>query len=245
MSLLLWILIFSFLGSVFCLIGGLLLIWKTEWAKKIALYLISFAAGALIGAAFLHLLPEAVEEGGAGVFIYTLVGLLVMFLVEKMLLWYHCHDGECRVHTFSYTILFGDVIHNFIDGIVIGVSFLVSIPLGITTALAVAFHEIPQEIGDFAVMLHGGIKKTKVLFYNLGAALMTILAAVLTYVFASSLQKLIIPLIAFAAGNFIYIAASDLIPEIHKETKKSKAILQFFILITGILTIWGAEKILG
>jgi zinc and cadmium transporter len=245
MPLLGWILIFSFLGSVFCLIGGILLLWKKKWAKRIALYLVSFAAGALLGAAFLHLLPEAIEGGGTSVFFYVLIGLLLMFLVEKFLLWYHCHDGECKVHAFSYTILFGDGIHNFIDGIIIGVSFLVSIPLGVATALAVAFHEIPQEIGDFAVMLHGGIKRTKVLIYNFLAALMTPLAAVLAYIFSSSLEKAIIPLVAFAAGNFIYIASSDLIPEIHKETKKSKAIAQFFLLLLGILVIWGAEKVLG
>lgn len=245
MPLFLWILIFSFLGSVFCLIGGLFLLWKEKWARKIALYLVSFAAGALLGAAFLHLLPEAVDEGGTKMFFYVLSGLLVMFLAEKFLCWYHCHDGKCKVHTFSYTILFGDGIHNFIDGIIIGISFLISIPLGIVTALAIAFHEIPQEIGDFAVMLHGGMKRAKVLIYNLLAALMTPLAAILTYIFSSSLEKAIIPLIAFAAGNFIYIASSDLIPEIHKETKKSKAIAQFFLLLLGILIIWGAEKVLG
>lgn len=245
MTLFLWVLIFSFLGSVFCLIGGIFLLWKEKWAKKIALYLVSFAAGALIGAAFLHLLPRAVSEGGVSVFFYVLIGLLVMFLVEKFLFWYHCHEGECKVHTFSYTILFGDGVHNFIDGIIIGVSFLVSIPLGVITTLAVAFHEIPQEIGDFAVMLHGGMKRAKVLIYNLLAALMTPLAAVLAYIFSSNLEKAIIPLIAFAGGTFIYIASSDLIPEIHKETKKSKSIAQFLLLLFGILVIWGVERVLG
>lgn len=245
MPLVFWILIFSFLGSVFCLIGGILLLWKEKWARKIALYLVSFAAGALLGAAFLHLLPEAIEGGGVSIFFYVLIGLLAMFLVEKFLFWYHCHNGKCKVHAFSYTILFGDGIHNFIDGIIIGVSFLVSIPLGIITALAVAFHEIPQEIGDFAVMLHGGMKRAKILVYNLLAALMTPLAAILAYIFSSSLEKAIIPLVAFAAGNFIYIASSDLIPEIHKETKKSKAIAQFFLLLLGILIIWGVDKVLG
>jgi len=168
-----------------------------------------------------------------------------MFLVEKFLLWYHCHDGECKIHAFSYTILFGDAIHNFIDGIIIGVSFLVSIPLGIVAALAIAFHEIPQEIGDFAVMLYGGMRRTKILIYNFLIALMTPLAAILAYFFASTLEKATTSLIAFAAGTFIYIAASDLIPEIHKETKKSKAIVQFFLLFMGILIIWGVEKVLG
>lgn len=245
MPLLAWILIFSFLGSVFGLIGGIVLLWKEKWAKKVALYLVSFAAGGLLGAAFLHLLPEAIAEGGANMLFYVLIGLLAMFLVEKFLLWYHCHDGECRIHAFSYMILFGDAVHNLIDGILIGVSFLISVPLGIITALAVMFHEIPQEIGDFGVMLHGGMTRKKVLVYNFFIALPTPFAALLTYIFSSSLEKAIIPLIAFAAGNFIYIAASDLIPEIHKETKRSKSIVQILLLFIGILVIWGVEKILG
>lgn len=244
MPLIFWILIFSFLGSVVSLIGGIFLLWKEKWTRKITFYLVSFAAGALLGAAFLHLLPDAINQGGPKMFFYVLLGLLAMFLTEKFLLWYHCHTGECEIHVFSYTILFGDAVHNFIDGIVIGASFLASIPLGIVTSLAVAFHEIPQEIGDFAVMLHGGMKRSKVLVYNLLTALLAILAAVLTYVFSSELKNAIIPLIAFAAGNFIYIAASDLIPEIHKETKWSKAIVQFFLLVVGILVIWGLEKVL-
>lgn len=245
MSLLGWILIFSFLGSIFCLIGGIFLLWREKLAKKIAIYLISFAAGTLLGAAFLHMLPEAVSEKGSNILIYTLIGILVMFLVEKFLLWYHCHEGVCKVHTFSYTILLGDGVHNFIDGIIIGVSFLISIPLGIISALAIVFHEIPQEIGDFAVMFHGGMGRVKVLIYNFLAALMTPLAAILAYVFSSSLERAIIPLIAFAAGNFIYIAGSDLIPEIHKHYSPSKATLQSICLGFGILVIWLVEKVLG
>ncbi len=245
MPLVFWVLIFSFLGSVFCLIGGLFLLWKEKWARKIALYLVSFAAGALLGAAFLHLLPEAAEKIETAAFLYVLIGVLAMFLLEKFLLWYHCHDGECRIHVFSYTILFGDAIHNFLDGIIIGASFLINIPLGVITALAIAFHEIPQEVGDFAVMLHGGMKREKILIYNFFAALMTPLAAILACIFSSTLEKAIIPLIAFAAGNFIYIALADLIPEIHKETKRSKTIVQILLLFAGILIIWGVEKALG
>ncbi len=245
MPLIFWILIFSFLGSVFCLIGGFFLLWKEKWARKVALYLVSLAAGALLGAAFLHLLPEAIKSGGNIIFFYTLAGLMTMFLVEKFLLWYHCHGGECKIHIFSYTILAGDGVHNFIDGIIIGASFLINIPLGIITALAVGIHEIPQEIGNFAVMLHGGMGRKKVLIYNLLIALLTPFAAILTYIFSSSLEKFAILLVAFAAGNFIYIAASDLIPEIHKETKRSKSLIQIFLLFIGILVIWGVERLLG
>ena len=245
MPLLGWILIFSFLGSVFCLIGGIFLLWRQKLAKRIAIYLISFAAGALLGAAFLHMLPEVVDAEGNNILIYVLIGVLLMFLVEKFLLWYHCHFRECPVHGFTYTILIGDGIHNFIDGIIIGISFLISIPLGVTTALAIAFHEIPQEIGDFGILIYAGWKRAKVLFYNLLMALATPLAAVLAYFAASFLDKALIPLIAFAAGNFIYIASSDLIPEIHKETKPSKAVFQSICLGLGILVIWLVEKFLG
>lgn len=240
-----WILIFSFFGSVFCLIGGIFLLWRQKLAKRIAIYLISFAAGALLGAAFLHMLPEAVDAEGNKILIYVLIGILIMFLVEKFLLWYHCHIRECPVHGFTYTILIGDGVHNFIDGIIIGASFLVSIPLGVIAALAVAFHEIPQEIGDFGVLIHAGWKRKKVLFYNFLIALATPLAAVLTYFFSSFLNLALVPLIAFAAGTFIYIASSDLIPEIHKHYSPSKAILQSICLGSGILLIWLTEKVLG
>lgn len=245
MAVLGWILIFAFFGSVFCLIGGIFLLWRQKLAKKIAIYLISFAAGALLGAAFLHMLPEAVTIEGASILIYVLIGILVMFLVEKFLLWYHCHNRKCPVHGFTYTILIGDGIHNFIDGIIIGVSFLISIPLGIITALAIAVHEIPQEISDFGVLIYAGWKRKKILIYNFMIALATPVAAVLAYFCASFLNNMLIPLIAFAAGNFIYIASSDLIPEIHKEYSPGKAILQSLCLGLGILLIWLVETILG
>lgn len=237
------ILIFSLLGSVFCLIGGIFLLWKKKLAKKIATYLISFAAGVLLGAAFLHMLPEVLSKGNF--LIYTLIGILFMFLLEKFLLWYHCHNKECPVHGFTYTILVGDAVHNFIDGIIIGVSFLISIPLGIITALAIVVHEIPQEIGNFSVLIYAGWKKKKILGYNLLIALATPLAAVLAYFFGASLESALIPLIAFAAGTFIYIASSDLIPEIHKHYSPGKAVLQSFCLGLGILVIWLLERILG
>jgi len=245
MPLLGWILIFSLFGSVFCLIGGIFLLWRQKLAKKIAIYLISFAAGALLGAAFLHMLPEAVSKAGGKILIYALIGLLVMFLVEKFLLWYHCHNRKCPVHGFAYTILIGDGVHNFVDGIIIGASFLISIPLGIITALAVAIHEIPQEIGDFGVLIHAGWKRKKVLLYNLLMASATPIAAILVYFSSSFFDKALVPLIAFAAGNFIYIAGSDLIPEIHKHYSPGKAILQSIFLGFGILFIWLIQRILG
>lgn len=245
MFLLGWILIFSFFGSVFCLIGGIFLLWRQKLAKRITTYLISFAAGSLLGAAFLHMLPEVVDKASGKILIYTLIGILVMFLLEKFLLWYHCHNRKCPVHGFTYTILIGDGVHNFIDGIIIGASFLISIPLGIITALAVAVHEVPQEIGDFGVLIHAGWKRKKVLLYNLLAALATPIAAILVYFFSSFFDKALIPLIAFAAGNFIYIASSDLIPEIHKHYSPVKAILQSLCLGSGILLIWLIERILG
>lgn len=245
MLLLGWILIFSILGSILGLIGGIFLLWQERLTRRISIYLISFAAGALLGAAFLNLLPEVITREKGSILVFTLGGILIMFLVEKYLLWYHCHNRECPVHSFTYMILIGDGIHNFIDGIIIGASFLIGIPLGIITTLAIAFHEIPQEIGDFGVLVHGGWEKRRVLLYNFLTALIAPLAAVLAYFSAPFLNKALVSLIAFAAGNFIYIAGSDLIPEIHKEYKLDKAILQTICLGLGILIIWLVEKVLG
>jgi zinc and cadmium transporter len=140
----------TFFISIISFIGVLTLALKKKFLDKILLFLISLSAGALMGGAFLHLLPESVElREGLDIFLFVLVGFILFFLIEKILHWRHCHKGECEVHTFTYMNLIGDSIHNFIDGFIMATSFVVSIPLGMTTAMAIALHEIPQEIGDF------------------------------------------------------------------------------------------------
>jgi zinc and cadmium transporter len=241
MPLFYYIIVFSIIGSVVSLVGGLILLWREKMAKSISMFLVSFAAGALIGVAFFDLLPGALEGVGDyhNAFFYALIGIVAFFIIEKFLLWYHCHDEEkCPVHSGTkFLILFGDSVHNFIDGVIIALGFFVSIPLGITTAIAVALHEIPQEIGDFGILLHLGIQRKKVLLYNLLAASTTIVGAVLTYFFVSYLENIMFQLIAIAAGSFIYIASADLIPEIHLEKRKYKSIVQVLLFVCGITVV--------
>jgi len=204
--------------------------------------MVSFSTGALFADAFVHLLPEIAEETGFTLRIstYILSGILFSFVIEKFIHWRHCHHPEHidhKVHSFAYMNLFGDSIHNFIDGMIIGASYLVSIPVGIATTLAVVLHEIPQEIGDFGVLLHGGFKKRKAMLFNFFTALTAILGAIMSLLIGSFSGHLTTFLIPFAAGSFIYIAGSDLIPELHKETDTKKSLLQLVALIAGALII--------
>jgi zinc and cadmium transporter len=234
------ILAFSFLGSIGSLIGGLVLLYKKDWAQKISGYLVSFAAGVLLSAAFLDLLPEALEaaEEAREIFLFTLAGMVVFFLVERFLLRLHYHGRFHDLPPVSSLVIIGDALHNFIDGIIIATAFLVNIPLGVVTSLAIISHEIPQEIGDFGILLFGGMKQGKVFLINLSVALITVLGAILAFWFASTVNLIIAPLLSFAAGNFIYIAASDLIPEIHHGLGKEKDWLQVFLFVVGIVFIW-------
>jgi zinc and cadmium transporter len=244
MNILLWILISTFLVSIISFIGILTFFVKEKLLGKILLLLVSLSAGALIGGAFLHLIPEAMAEFASDkVFIYVLIGFILFFLVEKILHWRHCHIEKCRVHTFAYMSLWGDCMHNFIDGLIIAAGFWTSIYLGIVTTLAVAIHEIPQEIGDFGVLVYGGFKKIKALFLNFICALTAIFGGVFGYFLSSYIDSSIKFLLAFAAGGFIYIAASDLIPELRKETKLKNSLLNFMVFIIGILMMYAIKFI--
>jgi len=235
------ILLSTFLVSLISLVGIFFITLKEQVFKKILLFLVSFASGTLLGAAFLHLIPESLFPDTLSAYnetavIAILIGILVFFLLEKSL-WKHCHQRECPIHTFAYLNLLGDGIHNFIDGVVIAASFLVSIPLGAATTLAVIAHEIPQEIGDFGILVYGGLSKVRALSYNFLSAIIAIFGATIMYFFSPSLPSLAY-LLAFAAGGFIYMATTDLIPELHKETEPSKSAVQFFLLSLGITLMW-------
>jgi len=237
---LVWILASTMLVSSISLIGILFISLSEKWFKKLLLMLVSFASGTLLGGAFLHLIPEAVlnEHGGSSVesstiFMVILGGILLFFLLEKFL-WRHCHERECPIHVFAYLNLIGDGVHNFIDGVIIAASFLFTVPLGLATTLAVAAHEVPQEIGDFSVLIYGGFSRSKALIYNLLSALMAVIGAVFMLVFSQLLPSLPY-FLAFAAGSFIYIATSDLIPELHKEKDAWKSLIQFVFLLVGII----------
>jgi len=225
--------------SVISLVGILTIIFKIKNLESYLLHFVSFSAGALFGDSFLHLLPDVVEKYGLDITtsLYILSGIIFFFIIEKIIHWRHCHvpDSEEHIHPFAITNLIGDAIHNFIDGLIIGASYLINIPTGVATTIAVILHEIPQEIGDFSVLLSGGFTKARALLMNLLTALTAFLGVIIALVlnnYVTSIDKFLIP---FAAGSFIYIAGSDLIPELHKEVKVTKSLMQLVTFIFGIL----------
>lgn len=232
-------LISTIVVSLLSLIGIFTFSLKTNFLKKILIILVSLSAGALLGGAFFHLIPEALEnQDSLTTMIYVIIGFLIFFLMEKILYWRHCHDSDCKIHSFAYINLFGDGIHNFIDGLIIAASFSSSISLGISTTLAVILHEIPQEIGDFGVLLHSGIKKRKALFFNFLTAITAIVGGLVGSIFTTNITLLNI-LISIAAGGFIYISSSDLIPEIHKEKNVKKWTISFVTFVIGLTLMFG------
>ena len=230
-----------FIVSLISFVGVLGLAVKPERLKKWLIYLISFSAGALLGDVFLHIFPEMAEAGfGSLEGFYVIVGIFVFFALERFVWWHHSHSehGE-EVHSMVYLTQTGDTLHNFIDGIIIAASFFISVPVGIATTLAVIFHEIPQEIGNFAVLVHGGWKAKKALLYNFFSALSAVAGALLVLIFNRNSPDVPNWLTAIAASSFIYIAMSDLIPEIHKarEKKNSSLLLGSFILGVGAMAL--------
>lgn len=225
------------LVSLISLVGFFVLPIKKEKLEKILVYVVSFAAGTLLGDAFIHLIPESYEKNHNALFVSLsiLSGIISFFVLEKFIHWRHCHvvASEKHPHPFSYVVLFGDIVHNFIDGLIIGASYLVSIPVGIATTIAVIFHEIPQEVGDFGSLLFGGFSKKRALLLNFLTALAAILGAIIVLVFRNivNLSDFLIP---FAAGGFVYVASADLIPELHKNTEVRKSMLQLISFVLGI-----------
>ncbi len=230
-----WALASVLLVSILSFIGVLSVGIHDKGLKKAIVLLVSFSAGALLGDVFFHLLPQAVEGQGfvLSVSIGVLAGILVSFVLEKFIHWHHCHTPGEHHHPIAYLNLFGDALHNFIDGIIIGASYLVGTEVGIATTVAVLLHEIPQELGDFAILLHAGFSKTKALWYNFLSALSAIAGLVAVFLIANS-QALGLWLVPFAAGNFIYIACADIIPELHKEVRTSNSVLQFICFVLGL-----------
>jgi zinc and cadmium transporter len=223
--------------SLVSLSGIVVLGLNQKRLKSILFYLVSFSAGALLGDVFIHLLPEMSEAGfGTKEGIYFLIGLVAFFILERFIHWQHSHgeDHDEKVHSVVYLTIAGDSLHNFIDGIVIAVSFMANPTLGIASTVAVILHEIPQELGQYAILIHGGWNKSKALWYNFLSALTSVVGAVLVLVFAQGLEKAPSFLLAFAGASFIYVALSDLVPELHKEVGKRKSLIQFVFFIIGI-----------
>ena len=246
MVILIWILISTFLISLIAFVGALILFLKEELLNKILLILVALSAGALIGGAFLHLIPEAIEEAVSKdyslltIFLYLILGFCTLFILEQFISWHHHHATQhpeinSQIKPFSYLILISDAIHNFIDGLIIAGSFIISLPMGLITSLAVALHEIPQEIGDYGVLVYGGFKKIKALFLNFFSASTVIFGGIVGFFLSKTIGEQILFLLPFAAGTFIYIAASDLIPHIKEEKNLKKSALYFFVFLTGII----------
>lgn len=239
MSTLLTIFVATSLISLLAWIGSLTLFLQDEILDRILLILVSLSAGTLTGGAFLHLLPKAVSRMGGlspiTLFIPAIIGFCVFFALEQLIHWHHHHSTTHEKEPFSYMILISDGLHNFIDGIVIAGSFIISTQLGIVTSLVVALHEIPQEIGDFGVLVYGGFEKFKALMLNYATALTVVLGGVSGYFLSNLLGGLTVLILPFAAGNFIYIAASGLIPEIKGCETWRKSIINFTVFVIGIL----------
>lgn len=228
--------------SLIAFIGIVVLSLKTEKLQKYLLYLVSFSAGALFGGAFIHILPETVEESGftTSISLYLISGILIFFILEKFLHWRHCHTPTSKSHKHHLGVmnLVGDGFHNLIDGVMIAGSYLAGIPVGIATTIAVIFHEVPQEIGDFGVLIYAGFSKAKALLFNFLSACTAIIGAVLALVLSSKIPGISSFILPFTAGGFIYIAGSDLIPELHKSScEPTKSFPQFFALLLGIFVM--------
>jgi zinc and cadmium transporter len=244
MPVLLWILGFALLASLAVVLGasGFLLASDTV-RRSLIPHLVSYAVGTLLGAAFLGLLPRALESASGGVVMgTTLVGFLLFFILEKWVLWRHCHERECAVHSSAgMLILIGDAFHNFFDGFAIAAAFLTSFPLGISTALAVIAHEVPQEVGDFAILLDSGYSPRRALACNLLSSAATLPGALVAFFALSAVEQLVPYVLALSAASFLYIAAADLIPGLHRFTAARASVWQLLLLGAGIATIVGVR----
>ena len=256
MDLLTWIVLFSLLGGVLSVIAasGFLLLPEKLLARLIS-PMVSFAVGALLGVVFLDLLPEAMAAPGVDVRLVSftvLAGLLGFFLLEKMVLWRHHHHGDggacpgevAHNRAGGTLILIGDAVHNCVDGVLIAAAFLTDIHLGVLTSIAIAAHEIPQEMGSFVVLLHSGFSRARALLYNVLSTLTTVVGAVFAYYSLSDMQQVLPLILAVAASSFIYIAVADLIPGLHERTQLRATVQQIILIALGIITIYIAEMAL-
>ncbi|MFC1704888.1 ZIP family metal transporter [Nanoarchaeota archaeon] len=238
-----WInsLVSVFIVSLISLIGVIALLINQKKLSKILLWLVSFSAGALFGGAFIHILPEAVEEYGftAQVSTFLILGILIFFVLEKFIHWRHCHvpTSKSHPHPLAFMNLVGDGLHNLIDGMIIGGAYLANFHLGLTTTIAVILHEIPQEIGDLGVLLHAGMPRLKALFFNFLSALTAVLGVIISLTLGARLENYLMFLLPLTAGGFIYIAGSDLIPELKKECGASKSFIQLAWLVLGVVVM--------
>ncbi len=235
-----WIIAFSILGSIGAVAGAaLMLVFPDDIRRTLVPSLVSYATGTLLGAAFLGMIPAALKQAQTFLVSATvLAGMVLFFVLEKLVLWRHCHDIECEVHGRAGSLLLvGDAFHNFVDGVVIAAAFLTTIPLGIAASLAVIAHEVPQEVGDFAILLDNGYGRKRALILNGLSAAATLPGAVAAYFWLGETRKAVPYILALSAASFIYIAAADLIPGLHKQTTPAASMRQIVLLLFGIGTI--------
>ncbi|OGZ46127.1 MAG: hypothetical protein A3C84_05175 [Candidatus Ryanbacteria bacterium RIFCSPHIGHO2_02_FULL_48_12] len=253
MTLLGLIIVYSLIGGVLSTTLASLLLLREDLMRRASIYLLSFAAGTILATAFFELLPEALEslkiygKDPADVFLYTFLGLITFFILEGVLFHLHHHhistfedqpdDEHASASRATSLLIIGDMLHNFLDGIAIAATFIVDPSLGIITALAIATHEIPQEIGDFSIMIHAGWSRSKALFWNIVPSLLTVLGAIITYFAKDLVEPIIGQLLAFTAGFFIYLASTDLVPELYHSTRQEKITKTFPPFFIGILII--------
>lgn len=212
------------ISSLLSLIGAFLLSRGGKWNESFSLHMTAFAAGVLLTTSLLHLAPEAIEEGVSPESIFQIIflGIIVFFTLERMVWWFHHHHEHHGVRPSAWLIMIGDSIHNFMDGAAITASFLINPQMGLITTIAVGFHEIPQEIADFVTMIRGGIKPKKALLFNIVSSLMALFGGIATYLFHESIEQYLPLVLGFSAGMFLYIALSDLIPELHGNTHSNR-----------------------
>jgi len=236
------------LVSALALIGIFFLSFSTTVLNKLIFFLVSLSTGALIGDSFFHLLPEAAaKDAGLRPWLFVILGLLVFFILEKIIHWRHCHVATSREHPHPVGLmnLVGDSLHNFFDGVIIAGSFLITPILGLATLIAVVAHEIPHEIGNFSILVYAGYARRRALFLNFLTALVALLGALLAVLFGAKIAGFDLFIVPFTAGGFIYIATADLIPELKKETAAGKSLLQLLCILIGLalmlaLKLWFA-----
>jgi zinc and cadmium transporter len=262
MSLLAWIILFTAVGgAASALAASVFLLASQSLRARVLPHLVSFATGALLGAALLGLLPDAIELVGAGsahkIGLTLLIGLLIFFVLEKLLLWRHCHQEVCEAHTphdehahaknrdaaSASLVLIGDGFHNILDGVLIAAAFLTDVHLGIVTSMAVIAHEIPQEVGDFAILLNGGMSRSRALALNLLTSLTSVIGGVAAYYSLSGTQQVLPYAIALAASSFLYIAVADLIPGLHRRVDPGSGIKQFILISLGVAVIYVSHSL--
>jgi zinc and cadmium transporter len=240
-----WIIFATFLNGLIAFAGAFLIYVPEKKLEKFLIFFVSFETGALIGGAFFHFIPEALEKISLINTAYlVLLGFVIFLFLEKVLYWHHCHKENCHEHPFTYLLLYGDAVHNFIDGLLIAGAFVVSIHVGIITSILIIAHELPQEIGDFGALIYGGFTKKKALIYNFVSQLTAVAGGILGYFFLS-IKDQAIYILPVAAGGFLYIAISDLIPEIFKEKKIKNIIINLIFIISGMILLISAKKFVG